>query len=496
MRISPIAVAALGMLAIPFSSARAEPDNTPAPIQRVVPSFAALVSTSGRGKLEAGLDLRMGASAKWDRYLHGTATVGTAGGGSDLATLHEPGELSRPREWQIGLGFTLMDKNPLAAPEAHVAEGMLEDAYAACIKTGMRFSRTEDEEAFLALHAEKSFDLFLTQKDAASARELFLQENQAAVNAALERRGASKCAWVPESAACRCEAMPVASSAVDPSSIADDCTAFGKATLKQLFVKQARQCNPTSGPLCGWLALQRMDIDPSRYCEAGRRPFESVMEEERQKARYPSVFFTIKAAYGAKSLSYLEPGGGAAALLRPGKRTYSDGSVGAVFAYVQATAPVHFTAEIPILYQSRWHAPDSFVSVCEVQGLVTTDGGDRPAESCTETPFGEPKRESILWASVLLGLVMDGTWRLSLGPTFAYDFAGNAASTYKFGFQAPVYVALTQSLKSFSGDYEGLLRVVPSITLVREQEQLDVNVGIAVQFLTKRWLFGGPLDWP
>lgn len=479
-------------LATPLASAWADES---APIQRVVPSFSAMVTTSGRARLEAGLDLRMGASANWDRYLHGTAAVNTEGGSSDLASVREAPDFSRPREWQIGLGFTLVDRNPLAAPERAPAGSALEDAYATCIKTAMRFTRTEDEEAFLALHADKAFDLFLKQEGALSLRERFVQENQQAVSSALEKRGA-KCAFVPAELACRCEPVPLSSSAIEPGTIESDCAAFAKSTLRTQFVKQARQCNPTSGALCGWLAEQRTQIEPAAYCESGRKPFESLVAEERATAKYPKIWFTLKASYGAKSLSYFESGGGAAALLRPAKRTYSDGSVGAMLTYVQATAPVHFTAEIPILYQSRWHAPEGMVSVCDVQGLVATDGGDRPAESCSETPFGEPRRESVLWASVLLGLVMDGAWRLSLGPTFAYDFVNNTDKAFKFGFQAPVYVALTQSLKSFSGDYEGLVRVTPSITLVRADDQLDVNVGIAVQLLAKRWLFGGGLDWP
>lgn len=492
MRISFWALLAASTLALPLNSAWAEPN---APVQRVVPVFAGMLTTSGRGKLEAGLDLRMGASANWDRYLHGLAAVSTEGGSSDVASLRAPDGFSRPTEWQIGLGFTLMDRNPLAAPERAPAGGALEDAYATCIKAAMLLSRTDDEEAFLALHAEKAFDVFLTSPGARLLREKFIQDHTQDVQKALENRGA-KCAFLPSEMSCRCESVPIASSAIDPDSIGSDCSAFSKSALKNLFVKQARMCNPTSGTLCGWIAEQRMQIESSAYCEAGRKPFESVVEEERQKARYPKIWFTLKASYGAKSLSYFETGAGAATLLRPAKRTYSDGSFGAMLTYVQATAPVHFTAEIPILYQSRWHPSDQFVSVCDVQGLVTAEGGDRPAESCAETPYGEPQRESVLWASVLLGLVMEGAWRLSLGPTFAYDFANKTETAYKFGFQAPVYVALTQSLKSFSGDYEGLLRVVPSITLVRAEEQLDVNVGIAVQLLAKRWLFGGALDWP
>lgn len=149
-----------------------------------------------------------------------------------------------------------------------------------------------------------------------------------------------------------------------------------------------------------------------------------------------------------------------------------------------------------MLFKSRWTPSSTTAKWCLPSGTVTTAAGTGPAQTCDEQPLGDPSHSSQLWVAGLLGLVHKDIVRWAIGPTFSYDFEAKSSAFYQIGLQAPIYLAPEKWLQSYSGDYKGIVRVVPTAAFNHTSNGVDVVGSVSIELRAQRDMFGSSLYWP
>jgi hypothetical protein len=226
-------------------------------------------------------------------------------------------------------------------------------------------------------------------------------------------------------------------------------------------------------------------------------------EDARRRAelgKFPHLVISLGASYAANQFKYLDSDGTPNPTLTPAKVTKSDARGGAALTLVAPRLPITF--ELPLLAGSKWTSQTTTAKWCVPAGNVSVkvNGVTQmvPGQSCDEQPKGAPTQVGEFWTAALFGYIdkPDGRFRLSIGPTFAYRFAGTASGQIRFGGTAPIYFNLGALGKEYTGDYKALVRVLPTVELVHDSTGDAAQATVAIQLLGARTLLGRALDWP
>jgi hypothetical protein len=436
-----LALGALGLLA---NRAQAEPPSAlPVPTEQVIPTLSLSATSSGEGKISAGLDIRTSTKdGGWEPHISPSFTVASSSDGvASLLAISGDTGASGPIEWALGLTLNMTDVHP---QDWLPAQADYLQALARCRALAQSPTASASEKAFFLAHARAAADQLSSADPAVKA----------AVDAAAHASGSTGAAGM-----------------------ADHGTALADL---------AATCASTVDPVCTWLGTVDTSLAEKQLCLAGQKMLESGDEVHVERGRYPRKIFAVGATYGATKFKALT---GPTTALALNTETHSNFTLGALFTYVRPDGNTHFTLEVPVLFKSSYKAQSATVKWCVPAGTVTTKSGDSAAQTCDEQPLGSPQHQSQIWAAILLGAATEkGAVRFAAGPTFA--------APYQIGLQAPLYIRMAKNVGNYSDDFEGIVRLVPSFAVNHTDKGFTPVGTVTVELLAKRGMFGSSLYWP
>lgn len=467
-------------------------------IAPILPTLTLSGVTSGKGAIEGGADIIKGLSEDWDLSIAPSASVASDGGTASLLSYGTDNAATWNPKWQLKVVASFIDlgaDTSLEATKGGTAGQIRAAAYARCVAACDDVGPDNDKPFCDGLSQRRRENAL-----ASTAQACISHTGSGADCTAIEPFVAD----VEKRASAR-----ITKRAIDCAAEPTTCNDIRREALIDTATQTVKDCSDAK-PLCKWLGDRvakgdisggmASDMDPADFCPAGKRmlseKFDIPLRDDR--GRFPQRTISVGFGYGANLYKYLE--GPRDGTLKTSSATKSSITAGASFTYVQPKGG-SVTLELPVLFTSSWAESSTSAKWCATVGQVPRDApsvGSDPAQSCQEQPYGAPTQTSEIWAAALLGAVdkRDGLWRISLGPTFAYQIEGKNKNQYRVGLQAPVHVNLASFSKEYTGSYKLLARVVPAVEISREGDVTGVQGGVAVQLLGARNLFGRALDWP
>lgn len=253
------------------------------------------------------------------------------------------------------------------------------------------------------------------------------------------------------------------------------------------------------------------NIDLGEYCAAGKKVFARDPLFRDLRSIYPRFLISAGGLIGGTEFEYLEadPDKNLSPKENESRRT---GTLAGSFTWVEKDSG--FTFEVPLVYSSDWKAAEEKARWCTPVGQVPREGTPPegppltdPATSCREKPLGAPSRSWRLFTTVQLGYVDirssidDNTprtyFRFSAGPAVDYESKQNKRNL-SIGLQVPMYINFASAPAYNAGNYKGLIRVVPSFSLVRDlrgPEKWEPRAELKLELLAERSLFARALEW-
>jgi hypothetical protein len=444
-----LVLGAVGLLA---DRAQADPPSAqPEPTEQVIPTLSLSAASSGKGKISAGLDIRTSTKdGGWEPHISPSFTVASSSDGvANLLAISGDTKVSGPSDWALGLTLSMIDVHPEDWLPAQ-ADYLL--ALARCRTLAQSSTASASDKAFFLVHAKAAVD------------------------------------QLPF-------ADPLVKAAVDAAAHASCSTGTaGMVDCGKTLADLAAKCASPFDPVCTWLGTVDTSLTEKQLCLAGQEMLKPGDEVHVERGRYPRKIFAVGATYGATQFKSLT---GPTTALALNTETHSNFTLGALFTYVRPDDTTHFTLEVPVLFKSSYKAQSATAKWCVPAGTVATKSGDSAAQTCDEQPIGSPQHQSQIWAAVLLGAATEkGAVRFAAGPTFSYDAASTSAAPYQIGLQTPLYIRMAKNVGNYSGDFEGIVRLVPSFAMNHTDKGFTPVGTVTVELLAKRGMFGSSLYWP
>lgn len=283
----------------------------------MVPTLSLSGTTTGKGKISAGLDFRTSKnSGTWDGFITPSFTVASTDGVADVIAIRPASEVKGPSDWAVGLTVGVVDRNP-ALLEPDPADPSYFSAIATCRTRLLLATHSDDEQKYFAEHAKLAVHL-LAMAPAAVQR---------AVAAASTSPAGPGCSG-PE---CTCSAATIS-----------QCD---KTVLSAVLVAKVKDCGTKMDAVCDWLSTVVTPVRPSMLCKSGHDQLDSKSEHAMaERGRHVRQIWSLGAAYGTQQLKHLTGGSGPAATLTVNNPTYSNVLVGGLYTYVSPSAGDHLSA--------------------------------------------------------------------------------------------------------------------------------------------------------
>jgi hypothetical protein len=459
----------------------------------VVPTLQVSGSTSGKGQISIGVDFRARRDT-WDVFLNPSFSVANSSGITSVIGMTSADGAKGPTQFSGSLSATFahVDTRSLDVDAPLRAEQVKATALCMTHRGSPDPSRDRQnfETAFINVAAMSLMNT-PEPKRGPAYRELV---KLLGAKIAREHPGctfAERDAASGHAARCSCNTSETTCNDDELIRLAGTVVAGAAKTCPDADIRS---------PICEFLEQPEranLPVDPANYCDAGR-DYLNASEVQKAKKRglrrllYPEHLMSLGVTYGAASFKFVDNIDGA---LRTSTLTRSSVSGNALYTFVQAATGARFTFELPVGFRWTWKESSKIAHQCAPP--IGTIGGESVQE-CKQLPLNAPTEGIQLSGAAYFGLASvedSDLWRAAIGPTFMYDFASNASTTYQVGGQIPFYFSLTTAA-GVETEYQGLVRIMPTVLAERSEGKVGATASLSIALLGKRKMFGSGLFSP
>jgi hypothetical protein len=446
------------MLAAP-AVAEAENPGWSAHVAPVLPTVAIAASTSGQGKIQAGLDILFGLpkiSQRIDLSIHPLFETSTDNGVAKLFSLDNE-KIGVTKPWFVGADFTFSRLVDIAFPDR-----------------SPEFVVQHSDEWETALRGCKSLGAGFPTSDPILRAAFDVLDALDAIKA------------VPDTtlfSAVPAAAVPLVNHALKtPAPAATETVGELRARLLALRIKKLRA------------------VGTALFCptERGKRLLKEAHDRDLA-GQYPLWTVSFGAEAGTTSFQFLNGGNVLipTAALTTATATKPQVSAAAVVNYVSPSTG--FYVEDPAFVRYRWTGSNKTAKWCTAVGMAPRDGAPGmtdPAATCNEQALNGPKMSVTAQVGAILGYVDKATqfWRAGIGPFLGYASTGSS-DQFIFAIQAPLYISFAKTTGD-SAAYKGLIRLTPSFQFTYDSVKgRDTQIFANIEVLGQRQMFTRARDW-
>ncbi|MFO0617234.1 MAG: hypothetical protein U0414_31850 [Polyangiaceae bacterium] len=235
-------------------------------------------------------------------------------------------------------------------------------------------------------------------------------------------------------------------------------------------------------------------FDYEKFCKAGQ---DFIEETTVHRIQAPPFALSLGFVYGNDELTYLDNSTPSDVKLvkNEGHDQWRIGVLGTHVWNPWATLEysVQFGREVSNSKKLGKWCTDEGTLINKPPKEGGADPPDSPVQSCREEALGKPDASYKLDIFAEYGLISEGAsrWRLALGPHLSVAFPdGKSAKIDKISLQLPFAVDVIGLPNAVSGDFKGIVRVVPAIeNAAGDGNERDWRFVLGIELLAQRTLF-------
>jgi hypothetical protein len=408
--------------------------------------------------------------------------VRTTNGIANLVGLTDGGRALDTRPWTLGVMGSLIQYPELSQPSrtgsGSAMEQVLQEAVQACSRRCSPAPLTPDDQTFCGEY----------QKALKPLEEAWIKD--------WNRDEAT----LPVVKMCQAQQKNVEKHDADKEAGTLDATGWRKKRSEAL-IACLRECTTTSeDPFCKLPDLPAdqvyASIGSTKLCTPGKALYQEKERDGKAGRVFPPLVVHAGARLGRTEFQYRTGSQDDPSVLVEGKTSAWGWSSGVYAAAVLSGEDPALSLEGRMSLGSDWTASTKTIRWCSPAGQVPRgDNASDPAESCQEATFGVPTRSRVFRVAGLLGLVDNyaSQWRAAVGGEIGLPLHTDTNEQFSLALQGRIYWSLASNPNALK--YKGLIRVAPSLQVVRKRDGSSENrLVVSLALLGDRLLFADSFD--